>query len=49
MEEVFTVYQRPYDARFPVIGLDEGCKQLLGSEYEDVAMQPDQPHKEDDE
>jgi hypothetical protein len=30
MERVLDVYQRPYDARFPVVCMDESNKQLLG-------------------
>lgn len=29
MEQVLTVYERPYDARFPVVCFDESPKQLL--------------------
>lgn len=29
MEQVLTVYERPYDAQFPVVCLDESPKQLL--------------------
>ena len=29
MEGVLDVYARPYDARFPVVNLDESPKQLL--------------------
>ena len=32
MENVLDVYERPYDARFPVINLDESPKQLIGQE-----------------
>ena len=30
MEDVLEVYSRPYDARWPVVCLDETCKQMVG-------------------
>lgn len=30
MENVLSVYERPYDERFPVVNLDESPKQLIG-------------------
>ena len=30
MENVLSVYQRPYDPKFPVVNLDESPKQLIG-------------------
>jgi hypothetical protein len=30
MEDVLDVYQRPYDAKRPVVCLDETCRQLIG-------------------
>ena len=43
MEDVLEVYQRPYDARFPQVCLDEGCKQLLADNRKPLPMQPGQP------
>ena len=43
MEDVLEVYTRPYDARFPQICLDEGCKQLLAETREPLPMQPGKP------
>lgn len=39
MEDVLEVYQRPYDARFPKLCMDEGSKQLLAHTREPVKMQ----------
>lgn len=47
MEDVLSVYQRPYDPRRPLIGLDEGSKQLVSSKHEELPMQPGQPRRED--
>jgi hypothetical protein len=30
MEEVLEIYHRPYDDEYPVVGLDESNKQLVG-------------------
>ncbi len=43
MEDVLEVYQRPYDARFPQVCLDEGCKQVLADKREPLPMQPGKP------
>jgi transposase len=34
MEEVLDVYERPYDAAYPVLGLDESPRQLIGEKRE---------------
>lgn len=47
MEDVLEVYARPYDAKRPVICLDEGAKQLLGEVREPIAMQPGVPLRYD--
>lgn len=47
MEDVLRVYQRPYDARFPQVCLDETSKQLLAETQPVVAMQPGQPERHD--
>lgn len=39
MEDVLDVYQRPYDARFPKVCLDEGSKQLLAHTREPIPME----------
>lgn len=47
MEDVLEVYTRPYDPRRPLLGLDEGSKQLVSSKHEELPMQPGQPRRED--
>ena len=47
MEDVLDVYQRPYDARFPVVCLDEGSKQVVSSKQPDLPMKPGQSRRED--
>ena len=49
MEDVLRVYQRPYDARFPQICLDETSKQLLADTREVLPMRPGQPERQDNE
>lgn len=40
MEDVLSVYHRPYDASFPLICMDEGCKQLLSETEEPLPAHP---------
>jgi len=47
MEDVLEVYQRPYDARRPVVCLDEQSKQLVKQVNEPLPMQPGSVAKED--
>lgn len=47
MEDVLRVYQRPYDARFPQVCLDEASKQLLGETRPGEAMEPGKAQRED--
>jgi DDE superfamily endonuclease len=47
MEDVLTVYKRPYDPRYPQVCLDEGSKQLVSTQRETVPMQPGKPRRED--
>ncbi len=47
MEDVLRVYQRPSDARFPQVCLDETSKQLLAHTREPLAMQPGKPERFD--
>ena len=39
MEDVLEVYKRPYDARFPVVCMDETSKQLVGEVRHPIPMQ----------
>ena len=47
MEDVLDVYCRPYDARFPVVCLDETSKQLLSEVREPLPMEPGKPERFD--
>ena len=43
------VYARPYDAARPVVGVDEGGKQLIGDVREPLPVRPSSPAKQDHE
>lgn len=47
MEEVLSVYQRPYDERFPQVCLDELSKQLLKDTREPLPVRPGEVEKQD--
>jgi transposase len=47
MEDVLDVYARPYDPGRPVVGIDEGGKQLIGDVREPLPLRPGSPAKED--
>jgi DDE superfamily endonuclease len=47
MEDVLDVYARPYDAARPVLGVDEGGKQLIGDVREPLPVRPGAPAKQD--
>ena len=47
MEDVLDVYKRPYDAKHPVVGLDEKPAQLLGDVREPAACAPGRPARQD--
>jgi hypothetical protein len=47
MEDVLAVYKRPFDARFPLICMDEGGKTLQASIHEPLAMQQGKVERED--
>lgn len=47
MEDVLDVYQRPYDPNYPVVGLDEKSRQLLGDVREPLPPVPGAPVRED--
>ncbi len=49
MEEVLEVYQRPYDPRRPMVGMDELPQQLLVNVREPLPIEPGCPLREDDE
>jgi hypothetical protein len=47
MEDVLDVYQRPYDAKCPVICLDETSKELRDTPRGSLVMEPGQPARQD--
>jgi hypothetical protein len=49
MEDVLEVYHLPYDPDYPVVCMDESCKQLIGEVREPIPGKPGQVKKVDDE
>jgi hypothetical protein len=49
MEDVLAVYELPYDQCYPVICMDETCKQLIGDVHESIACAPGRPARVDHE
>lgn len=49
MEDVLVIYELPYDQLYPVICMDETCKQLIGDVYEAIACTPGRPARVDHE
>lgn len=49
MEDVLEVYQLPYDPLYPVVCMDESCKQLVGEARDPVPGKPGQVARVDDE
>jgi len=49
MEDVIAVYQLPYDLDYPVVCMDETCKQLVGEVHEAIPCAPGRPARVDDE
>ena len=49
MEDVLTIYHRPYDPARPVVCMDEKPYQLLGQVREPVPARPGRDHREDSE
>jgi hypothetical protein len=47
MEDVLDVYARPYAEQRPVVGVDEGGKQLIGDAREPLPARPGSPAKQD--
>jgi hypothetical protein len=48
MEEVLDVYHAPYDARHPLIGMDEAARQLLSDVFDPLPLRPGRPRRVDD-
>ena len=49
MEEVLDVYHMPYDSDYPVVCMDESCKQMIGEVREPIPCAPGWPVRIDDE
>ena len=49
MEDVLDTYAKPYDPSRPVVGVDEGGKQLIGEVREPLPVRPGSPAKSDSE
>jgi DDE superfamily endonuclease len=47
MEDVLEVYHRPYDAKRPLVALDEASKQLVGEVVQPLPPEPGQPERFD--
>lgn len=47
MEDVLEVYTRPYDPRYPQVGMDEISKQLLRDTRQSLSMEPGKPERQD--
>ena len=43
MEEVLTLYKRPYDEEYPVVCMDESSKQHLKETHQPLPMKPGKP------
>jgi hypothetical protein len=49
MEDVIAVYELPYDLEYPVVCMDESCKQLVGEVRGAIACAPRRPARVDHE
>ena len=49
MEDVLEVYHLPYDPDYPVVCMDESCKQMIGEVREPIPCAPGGPERIDDE
>jgi hypothetical protein len=49
MEDVIALYQRPYDKDYPVVCMDETCKQLVGEAHQGLPCAPGRPARVDHE
>jgi hypothetical protein len=49
MEDVLDVYHMPYDPHYPVVCMDESCKQLVGEVRDPIPCKPGHPRRIDDE
>lgn len=49
MEDILAVYHLPYDPEYPVVCMDESCKQMIGEVHDPIPCKPGQPARIDDE
>jgi hypothetical protein len=49
MEDILEVYHLPYNSKYPVVCMDESCKQLIGEVREPIPGKPGAVKKIDDE
>ena len=49
MEDVIAIYELPYDEDYPVVCMDETCKQLIGEVNQTIACAPGRPARVDHE
>jgi hypothetical protein len=49
MEDVLDVYHLPYDPDYPVVCMDESCKQMIGEVRQPIPCAPGHPERVDDE
>lgn len=49
MEDVLEVYHMPYDPNYPVVCMDESCKQMIGEVRDPIPCIPGHPARVDDE
>jgi len=47
MEDVLSVYARPYDPKCPVVCVDEGAKELRSTPRGSLPMEPGEPERQD--
>jgi hypothetical protein len=45
MEDVLDVYQRPYDTRFPLVRIDETCKEIHADAIAPILPRPPEGEK----
>ena len=47
MEDIFAIYELPYDEDYPVVCMDETYKQLIGEVHEPITCAPGRPARVD--
>jgi hypothetical protein len=49
MEDVIAIYELPYDEKYPVVCMDETCRQLIGEVHQAIPGAPRRPVRIDHE